>query len=492
MLTGPTPWAGGEPLVPAGAAAFVALDPAEGCARPAAATVPAGAAVLPPVGCGGAPVACGGAPVACGGALVACGGALVACGGALVACGFCDGQGGSSAPAAGMMPPNEAMTIQNGLERSMKSGIIMVRRSHAGRKNPHSLMPNTDARLALIHDWLSRELHLPQVRIEVASSDASFRRYFRVSGGAGGGTYVVMDAPPEKEDVRPYLKLSQLLEELGAHVPHVHEADAARGLLLLEDLGTIPYLQRLERGGDSEPLYADALSALANIQLRGATACAQLPPYGRSELAREMALMPEWFLGRHLSLTLSAAEAELLGAAFEFLILEALAQPRVFVHRDYHSRNLMVVGERNPGIIDFQDALCGPVGYDLVSLLKDCYIAWPRARVESWVGAFRARLLERGGPAGTSDAEFLRWFDLIGAQRHIKVLGIFCRLWYRDGKAGYLPDLPRTLDYVREACARYAELDALARFLDERVTAQLPHANARIAAQAHQPARKHR
>jgi N-acetylmuramate 1-kinase len=379
------------------------------------------------------------------------------------------------------MLPNEAMTIQNDLERSMKGGIIMVRRSHAGRKNPHALMPNTDARLALIHDWLSRELYLPRVRIEAASSDASFRRYFRVFGGAS--TYIVMDAPPEKEDVRPYLKVSRLLEGLGAHVPHVHEADVGRGLLLLEDLGTTPYLQRLERGGDSERLYADALAALANIQLRGVPASAQLPPYGRNELAREMALMPEWFLGRHLALTLSAAETELLAAAFEFLIVEALAQPRVFVHRDYHTRNLMVIAERNPGIIDFQDALCGPVGYDLVSLLKDCYIAWPRARVESWVRGFRARLLEHGGPAGGSEAEFLRWFDLIGVQRHIKVLGIFCRLWYRDGKPGYLPDLPRTLDYVREASAHYTELGALARFIEERVTGELPRANARIAAE---------
>jgi N-acetylmuramate 1-kinase len=373
------------------------------------------------------------------------------------------------------------MTIQCGFDRSMKGGIIMVRRSHAGRKTPNSRMPDQDARLTLIEHWLSHELHLPQPRIEVASSDASFRRYFRAHGGAG--TFIVMDAPPEKEDVRPYLKVSSLLEQIGVHVPHVHAADVDRGLLLLEDLGTTSYLQRLERGGDSEPLYADALAALANIQLQGAAACAQLAPYGRSELAREMALMPEWFLGRHLSLTLSAAETELLTGAFEFLIAEALAQPRVFVHRDYHARNLMVVGERNPGIIDFQDALCGPVGYDLVSLLKDCYIAWPRARVESWVRAFRARLLERGGPGGASEAEFLRWFDLIGVQRHIKVLGIFCRLWYRDGKPGYLPDLPRTLDYVREVTHRYAELAVLGRFLEERVTAQLPRANARIAAE---------
>jgi aminoglycoside/choline kinase family phosphotransferase len=342
-------------------------------------------------------------------------------------------------------------------------------------------MPHTDARLALMHDWLSRELHLSQVRIEVASSDASFRRYFRVFSGAA--TYVVMDAPPHQEDVRPYLKVSRLLEELGAHVPHVHAADEARGLLLLEDLGTTPYLQRLEGGTDSERLYADALAALANIQLRGGTGCAQLPPYGRSELAREMALMPEWFLGRHLSLSPSAAESELLTRAFEFLIAEALAQPRVFVHRDYHARNLMVVGERNPGIIDFQDALCGPVGYDLVSLLRDCYIAWPRARVVGWVQAFRAQLLAQGGPGGASESEFLRWFDLIGVQRHIKVLGIFCRLWHRDGKPGYLADLPRTLDYVRETSARYAELADLARFLEQRVTAQLPRANARIAAE---------
>jgi N-acetylmuramate 1-kinase len=378
-----------------------------------------------------------------------------------------------------MMLPNHAITIQNGLERSMKGGIIMARRTHAGRKPPDSCMPDTDARLALIHDWLSRELHLAQLRIEVASSDASFRRYLRVWSATS--SYIVMDAPPEKEDVGPYLKVSRLLEELGAHVPHVHEADSGRGLLLLEDLGTTSYLQQLERGGDSEALYADALAALANIQLHGSAACAQLPPYGRSELARELALMPEWFLARHLSLTLSAGESELLAAAFEFLITAALSQPQVFVHRDYHSRNLMVVGARNPGIIDFQDALCGPVGYDLVSLLKDCYIAWPRARVVSWVQGYRARLIAQGAAAGGSEAEFLRWFDLIGVQRHIKVLGIFCRLWYRDGKPGYLPDLPRTLDYVRATSASYAELGPLARFLEERVTAQLPHANQRVA-----------
>ncbi|MBV8911117.1 MAG: phosphotransferase [Gammaproteobacteria bacterium] len=349
-------------------------------------------------------------------------------------------------------------------------------------------MGETDARLALIHEWLSRELHRTVLRLEPASSDASFRRYFRVfCEDCEDASYVVMDAPPGREDVRPYLKVSAMLESLGAHVPHVHAADTARGLLLLEDLGTTLYLERLERGDDPELLYADALDALAAIQLRGRAHQDGLAPYGRSELAREMALMPEWFLRRHLSLALSQAEQQLLAQVFEFLIGEALAQPAVFVHRDYHARNLMVVPVRNPGIIDFQDALRGPVGYDLVSLLKDCYISWPRERVVGWVRAHRGRLLAAGGAAdgmaGESEQQFLRWFDLVGVQRHIKVLGIFCRLWYRDGKAGYLADLPRTLDYVRDACARYAELGPLADFLERRVVAQLPRANARIAAE---------
>ena len=346
-------------------------------------------------------------------------------------------------------------------------------------------MGETDERLALIHEWLSRTLNRTVLRLQPASSDASFRRYFRVF--CEGASYVVMDAPPGKEDVRPYLKVSGMLESLGAHVPHVHATDTARGLLLLEDLGTTLYLERLHSGEDPERLYADALDALATIQLRGRAHQHELAPYGRSELAREMALMPEWFLGRHLSLVLSQAERRLVAQVFEFLIAEALAQPVVFVHRDYHARNLMVVPARNPGIIDFQDALRGPVGYDLVSLLKDCYIAWPRERVAGWVSAHRARLLAAGGAsdavAGESEQQFLRWFDLIGVQRHLKVLGIFCRLWYRDGKAGYLPDLPRTLDYVRDACARYAELEPLAGFIERRVVAQLPLANARIAAE---------
>ncbi len=190
--------------------------------------------------------------------------------------------------------------------------------------------------------------------------------------------------------------------------------------------------------------------------------------------------MPEWFCARHLHLTLTRAQDAMLAAAFEFLVAEALAQPQVFVHRDYHSRNLLVTRERSPGIIDFQDALRGPVGYDLVSLLKDCYISWPRPRVAGWVREYRLMIHERAArSAGENDAQMLYWFDVIGVQRHLKVLGIFARLWYRDGKSGYLDDLPLTLRYVIDACAGIPALQGLREFLIEHAQAALPLANAR-------------
>jgi N-acetylmuramate 1-kinase len=358
----------------------------------------------------------------------------------------------------------------------MKGGIIMARHSNAGRKTSPHQMPESDARLAQIAAWLRDTLHLPVRALEPASSDASFRRYFRAY--LPKTSYIVMDAPPQQEDVRPYLKVTALLEPLDVHVPHVHEHDAAQGLLLLEDLGATQYLARLEAGDDPEPLYADALAALARIQVRGAEASLALAPYGRAELLRELSLMPEWFLGRHLRAA-PPPDAALMAATFEFLISEALAQPAVFVHRDFHSRNLMLTRPANPGVIDFQDALRGPIGYDLVSLLKDCYISWPRARVVAWVRAHRQRLLAAGAAdAGVDEAQFLRWFDLIGVQRHVKVLGIFCRLWYRDGKPGYLGDLPRTLAYVTEACALYPELAAFGDYLAVHVVPALAAANA--------------
>ncbi len=217
-------------------------------------------------------------------------------------------------------------------------------------------MPENDARLALVHNWLSKDLGIRPERVEPASSDASFRRYFRAF--RNGETFVIMDAPPGKEDVRPYVKVTGLLESLGVHVPHILESDVANGLLLLEDLGVTQYLQRLKAGDDPDRLYGDALYTLAEIQTRGLEAARELAPYDREVFAREMGLMPEWFTKRHLDLTLSDAESQIVADAFEFLIAEALMQPTVFVHRDFHSRNLMVTTERNPGVIDFQDALC--------------------------------------------------------------------------------------------------------------------------------------
>ncbi len=358
-------------------------------------------------------------------------------------------------------------------------------------------MLKNDARLSLIRSWLTRDLGWRIGRISVASADASFRRYFRVSRGdvdpaawaPAADTLIVMDAPPGKEDVAPYLKVSSLLEQAGAHVPHVHASDNRRGFIVMEDLGDTQYLSRLRTGRGVDKLYGEALATLANIQVRGLRAASALPPYDRAPLERELNLMPEWFLGKHLRLELSPEERALLTVTFEFLINEALLQPQVFVHRDFHSRNLMVLPNDNqggPGVIDFQDALRGPVGYDLVSLLKDCYISWSRERVERWVRGYRRVLGSLGANVGDSEYQFMRWFDLIGVQRHIKVLGIFARLWHRDGKIGYLADLPLVLGYVLDCCRRYPELVEFGRWLEWRVAPQLPVANAR---QKEKPAR---
>jgi len=353
-------------------------------------------------------------------------------------------------------------------------------------------MLKNDPRLTLIRTWLTRDLGWRIGRISIASADASFRRYFRVSRGdvdpaawaPKADTLIVMDAPPGKEDIAPYLKVTSLLEQAGAHVPHVHSSDARRGFIVMEDLGDTQYLSPLRTGRGVDKLYGDALTTLANIQVRGLKASQMLAPYDRTPLARELNLMPEWFLEKHLRLELSPEERGLLTVTFEFLINEALLQPQVFVHRDFHSRNLMVLppsanDHRGPGVIDFQDALRGPVGYDLVSLLKDCYIGWSRERVERWVRGYRRVLGNLGANVGDSEYQFMRWFDLIGVQRHIKVLGIFARLWHRDGKIGYLADLPLTFNYVRDACRRYPELVEFERWLAWRVAPGLEPANAR-------------
>ena len=336
-----------------------------------------------------------------------------------------------------------------------------------------------DVRIALIRDWLTSELGWSRdLRLEPASADASFRRYFRV-WRPSGSTSVVMDAPPDKEDTAPYQHVTGLLRACGVHVPEIEAADTTRGFLLLEDLGNTHMLARLRAGGEPNELYGEALATLALIQLRGGEAAQQLPPYAADALEREMQLLPTWFCARHLRLTLSPEDTALLTETFAFLIREVLAQPVVFVHRDYHSRNLMITARRSPGVIDFQDALAGPIGYDLVSLLKDCYVCWPRARVIAWLDDYRLRLRAAGGAAGADGAEFLRWFELAGLQRHLKVLGIFSRLWYRDGKRDYLTDLPLTLEYVRDAAARYTELRRFSVWVEATLVPGLEAANAR-------------
>ena len=334
----------------------------------------------------------------------------------------------------------------------------------------------SDPRRALLEAWLHDELGLDGA-ISPASADASFRRYFRV--GVGPGSLIAMDAPPEQEDVRPFVRAAAALRAMGVTVPEVVEVDAARGFLLLGDLGSRHYLAELDAGGDAERLYRDATDALLRIQSRGLDAAAALEPYGVALLDRDVQLLPAWFLGRHLEVTPSAAERDLLERVSARLAVAALEQPQVYVHRDYHSRNLMVLGEGNPGVLDFQDAVRGPITYDLVSLFKDCYIVWPRARVLEWVHDYRRRAIGMGLAIRGTEADFVRGFDLMGLQRHLKVLGIFARLWYRDGKAGYLRDLPTVLAYVLETTREYGELRELDAFLHEIVTPRFASAQAR-------------
>jgi hypothetical protein len=338
----------------------------------------------------------------------------------------------------------------------------------------------SDSRLADLTRWVFEDLGFAGSRIAPASVDASFRRYFRVTRDAD--TYIAMDAPPEKENVEPFVKVARILLGIGLNVPVVLAQDRTRGFLLLSDLGRRQYLDELEAVGAAQRLYADALGALSAMQLAGSGAMDGLPRYDRTMLMREMQLMPEWFLERHLGLQISAAERGMLDRLFEALAHSALQQPATFVHRDYHSRNLLVTTDNNPGILDFQDAVAGPVTYDLVSLLKDCYVAWPAPRVRAWALEYREKLLAGGLALGATEPEFIRWFDLVGLQRHIKVLGIFARLHYRDGKRQYLEDLPRVLRYTQDAAAEYAETAQFADFIARRIEPQFPGAQQRALA----------
>ena len=328
-------------------------------------------------------------------------------------------------------------------------------------------------RLELLTQWLNTVMDDGAINIAPASADASFRRYFRIDSPASmkndyGDSLIVMDAPPDKENSKPFISISRLLADVGVNVPRVIEADLSQGFLLLTDLGNQPYLDALS-DQTVKTLYADALDALLKMQHDVTVEDCNLPVYDLALLNREMELFREWYLRRHRNLLLTVQQQEQLDSVFQLLAEQALAQPRVFVHRDYHSRNLMVTSENNPGILDFQDAVVGPVTYDLVSLLRDCYIEWPREQVEQWALKYLRRAAEAGVfelTADHTDDVLLRWFDWMGVQRHLKASGIFARLCLRDGKDGYLDDIPRTLNYVSDVCARYEELAPLHALLE--------------------------
>ena len=337
---------------------------------------------------------------------------------------------------------------------------------------------SSDTRLQALSDWLRLDLNLELESLHPASSDASFRRYFRA--GIGGQHYIVMDAPPVHEDVRPFVKVSGLLQKAGVHAPKIHAQDVEKGFLLLCDFGNRPYLDSLtEETADS--LYGDALDSLAKLKRGVDIRSCGLPAYDEALLRREMDLCPGWFLEKLLGRKTSPAEQAILDRTWQILVDSALEQPQVCVHRDYHSRNLMITEENNPGVLDFQDAVVGPVTYDLVSLLRDCYIAWPKERVDDWALSYHRRLLDEGLIGETDPQRFLRWFDLMGLQRHIKVLGIFARLYLRDGKPGYLGDLPRVMDYVAEASGRHPELAGFLAYLRDGVIQQMDAALERAA-----------
>ena len=338
--------------------------------------------------------------------------------------------------------------------------------------------------------WLQGQFPGESFSLAPASADASFRRYFRAT--FSDRTLIVMDAPPQLEDCRPFLHVGQLFEAAGTHVPHVYAHDLEQGFLLLSDLGNTTYLQALN-AENATRLYGDATDALIRIQL--ASKKNELPPYDEALLRRELNLFPEWYIAKHLGVTLTDKQQSKLEEVFDRIITNNLAQPCVYVHRDFHSRNLMVTepgvqarhplpglptleeeganaSQRDdrlisPGIIDFQDAVYGPITYDLASLFKDAYIKWEEAQVIDWLIRFWQKARRAGLPVDEDFGLFYRDYELMGVQRHIKVLGIFARLYHRDGKEAYLKDMPLVMEYLHAACVRYIDLKPLLNLLNE-------------------------
>lgn len=332
-------------------------------------------------------------------------------------------------------------------------------------------------RQALLLEWLNRECQLAGYNFQSASGDASFRQYFRLSW-QDGRSLIVMDAPPSHEDCRPFVDVTARLAATGVHVPKIHAVDLDRGFMLLEDLGEQLYLGQL-KADTVDQLYDSASAALLRLQQLGDAQ--GLPSFDEAMLRREMSLFTDWLLEQHLQLIPTANEQRMLQQAFDRLVESALEQPQVLVHRDYHSRNLLVMSDDSgPGIIDYQDAVLGPISYDLVSLLRDCYVAWPQAQVSQWRTNFARQAEQVGLLQSQQLAQFPRWFDLMGVQRHLKAAGIFARLKHRDGKDGYLKDVPRTLQYIVAVGEQQPEMAPLGQFIAQRV---LPLLNPDLAAQ---------
>lgn len=320
-----------------------------------------------------------------------------------------------------------------------------------------------DDRLQLLQSWL-RTLYSDQpFTLAPASSDASFRRYFRIT--LPEQTLIAMDAPPEQEDCSPFLHAATVLEKIGIHVPDIVAQNLTQGFLLLSDLGNITYMHALKQAPDrADALYQTAIDVL--IQMQCASRPAVFPEYDRALLTYELTLFPDWYMARHLQVTPDAEQKSTLQTVFDVLLTNNLAQSQVYVHRDYHSRNLMLTTP-NPGVIDFQDMVYGPITYDLVSLFKDAYMQWEEAQVLDWVIRYWEKARQTGLPINTDFSAFYRDFEFMGVQRHLKVLGVFSRLYYRDGKSAYMQDIPVVLHYLRQTCKRYHELHPLARLLDQ-------------------------
>jgi aminoglycoside/choline kinase family phosphotransferase len=326
-------------------------------------------------------------------------------------------------------------------------------------------MPAADLRLAQLCDFVAATLGHRDFTCAPASADASFRRYFRIAPAQpafGAATLIAMDAPPPQEDCRPYVAVATLLGDAGVHAPRVLAGDVEHGFLLLTDLGDTTYLAALA-AANASPLYLDAIDTL--VRWQQSSRADALPDYDEALLRKELELFPEWYVTRHLQHTLTAAERATLDDAFARIVATNLAEARVFVHRDYHSRNLMVTSP-NPGVLDFQDAVMGPISYDLVSLLRDAYIAWDEEQELDWSVRYWERARNAGLPVPPDFFGFWRNFEWMGVQRQLKVLGIFARLCHRDGKDAYVADMPRVWRYLRRACGRYDELAPLAALLD--------------------------